>query len=159
MTSDDLVNIETGLAVRDLLEDRWLEVPVVLRVFDRRLAGTVSGSFDFRNVRSPAALAAPWFVGAALGMDVLQTLYVGGLPMLVARLSVGEALAGTEMRDLSARLRVVCLARGDGSVVNLPRRETAFAAGDVATLVGPYEELLLLLRRTVADSSGRPGRP
>jgi hypothetical protein len=159
MTSDDLANIETGLAVRDLLEDRWLEVPVVLRVFDRRLAGTVSGSFDFRNVRSPAALAAPWFVGAALGMDVLQTLYVGGLPMLVARLSVGEALAGTEMRDLCARLRVVCLARSDGSVVNLPRRETAFAAGDVATLVGPYEELLLLLRRTVADSSGRPGRP
>ncbi len=147
MTSDDLANIETGLAVRDLLGDRWLDVPVVLRVFDRRLADTVSGSFDFRNVRSPSALAAPWFVGAALGMDVLQTLYVGGLPMLVARLSVGESLAGTEMRDLSARLRVVSLARSDGSVVNLPRRETAFVVGDVATLIGPYEELLRLLRR------------
>jgi Trk K+ transport system NAD-binding subunit len=69
------------------------------------------------------------------------------VPMLVARMAVGESLAGTEMRDLSARLRVVCLARSDGTVVNLPRRETAFADGDVATLIGPYEELLLLLRR------------
>ncbi len=55
-------------------------------------------------------------------------------------------LAGREMRDLSARLRVLCLARTDGTVVSLPRRETAFADGDVATLVGPYEELLRLLR-------------
>lgn len=74
----------TGLAVRDLPGERWWDVPVVLRIFDRRLAGTVSGSFDFRNVRSPSALAAPHFVGAALGIDVLQTLYVGGLPMVTS---------------------------------------------------------------------------
>ena len=84
--------------------------------------------------------------------------------MLVARLRVDDALAGREMRDLSARLRVVCLARADGGVVSLPRRETAFAAGDVATLVGPYEELLRLLRSEPdpglpLDSSERPARP
>ena len=146
MTSDDLVNIETGLAVRDELGDRWPDVPVVLRVFDRRLADTVSGSFDFRHVRSPSALAAPWFVGAALGLDVLQTLYVAGLPMLVARLTVGQSLAGTPMRDLPARLRVVRLARADGSTVDLPRREEVLAAGDRVTIIGPYEELLRLLR-------------
>ena len=37
LTSDDLVNLETGLAVRDSLGARWSEVPVVLRVFDRAL--------------------------------------------------------------------------------------------------------------------------
>jgi Trk K+ transport system NAD-binding subunit len=147
MTSDDLANIETGLAVRDLLAERWWEVPVVLRLFDRRLAATVADSFEFRNVRSPAALAAPWFVGAALGLDVLQTLYVADLPMLVARLTVGTALAGTRMGDLAARLRVVALTRTDGSVVNLPRRDTSFVEGDVATLIGPYDELFTLLRR------------
>jgi len=35
LTSADLTNIETGLAVRESLGDRWDEVPVVLRVFDR----------------------------------------------------------------------------------------------------------------------------
>ena len=125
-----------------------VDVPVVLRLFDRRLAGTVSGSFDFRNVRSPSALAAPWFVGAALGMDVLQTLYVGGLPMLVARL-LGGGVAGRARRCATSRPGCGWSAwpAATARVVNLPRRETAFAAGDVATLVGPYEELLLLLRR------------
>ena len=146
LTSDDLVNIETGLAVRDLLGDRWSEVPVVLRVFDRRLADTVAGSFDFRHVRSPSALAAPWFVGAALGLDVLQTLYVAGLPMLVARLTVEHSLAGTSMRDLPARLRVVRLQRANGGSVDLPRRDEVLGAGDLVTIIGPYEELLRLLR-------------
>jgi Trk K+ transport system NAD-binding subunit len=146
MTSDDLVNIETGLAVRDLLGDRWSDVPVVLRVFDRRLADTVAGSFDFRHVRSPSALAAPWFVGAALGLDVLQTLYVAGLPMLVARLTVEHSLAGTPMRDLPARLRVVRLQRANGGSVDLPRRGEVLGAGDLVTIIGPYEELLRLLR-------------
>ncbi len=131
--------------MRDLLGDRWLDVPVVLRLFDRRLADTVSGSFDFRHVRSPSALAAPWFVGAALGLDVMQTLYVAGLPMLVARLTVGPALAGTPMRTLPARLRVVRLARQE-EVIDLPRRDEVLAAGDHVTIIGPYEELLRLLR-------------
>jgi Trk K+ transport system NAD-binding subunit len=76
LTSDDLVNIETGLAVRDLLGRDHLEIPLVLRLFDRRLAKTLQGSFGFSSVRSTAALAAPWFVGAALGLEVLSTFYV-----------------------------------------------------------------------------------
>jgi voltage-gated potassium channel Kch len=71
LTSDDLTNIETGLAVREALGDRWMSVPVVLRVFDRQLARTVERGFGFRHVRSASVLASPWFVGAALGLDVL----------------------------------------------------------------------------------------
>ncbi len=59
LTSDDLTNIETALAVRDYLGERWLTVPVVLRVFDRALGHTVEHHFDFRHVRSTSALAAP----------------------------------------------------------------------------------------------------
>ena len=86
LTSDDLANLETGLAVRDQLGSRWHEVPVVLRIFDPKLAHSVKDTFGFRNVRSTAALAAPWFVGAALGLDVLSTFYAGDEPLLVARL-------------------------------------------------------------------------
>ncbi len=147
LTSDDLVNIETGLAVRDLLGDRWADVPVVLRLFDRRLADTVAGSFDFRYVRSTAALAAPWFVGAALGLDVLGTFYVGDQPLLVADLTVtpGSRLDGLAMREIGAAIRVVSLVRADGSALHPPRRDTRFAAGDTAFLIGPYEELIAAL--------------
>jgi len=148
LTSSDLVNIETGLAVKDLLGDKWAETPVVLRLFDRQLASTVRGSFGFRHVRSPAALAAPWFVGAALGLDVVDTFYVGDQPLLAARLQVvaGGGLDGLAMSELAARLRVVTLVRADGEVERLPRRDSRLAGGDTAYLVGPYEELLRLLR-------------
>lgn len=148
MTSDDLANIETGLAVRDVLAERWADVPVVLRIFDRRLAQTVEGSFDFRYVRSPAALAAPWFVGAALGMEIMSTFYVGDQPLIVARLQVGSTngLDGLAMVDLSARVNVVALQRQDGSTEQPPRRNTRFETGDAAYVIGPYEEMLHLLR-------------
>ena len=51
--------------------------PVVLRVFDRELGGRLEQSFGFRHVWSTAAIAAPWFVGAALGLEVLSSFYVG----------------------------------------------------------------------------------
>ena len=114
LTSDDLVNLETGLAVRDLLGARWKEVPVVLRVFDRALGHRLEKTFKFHHVWSTSALAAPWFVGAVLGLEVLATFYVRNQPFLVARLTVRPdgGLVGLAMRELSARIRVVAIVRG-----------------------------------------------
>jgi Trk K+ transport system NAD-binding subunit len=161
-TSDDMANIETGLAVRDLLGERRPDVPVVLRLFDRELARTVSRRFGFGSVRSIVELAAPWFVGAALGLDVLGTFPVHGHAFLLGRLRVGagSALDGLAMRDLSLRTRVVALRRAAGHdgarpedvpLEHPPRRDTRFAAGDEAYLVGPDEELLEVLARSRAE--------
>jgi Trk K+ transport system NAD-binding subunit len=151
VTSDDLANLETGLAVRDQLGSRWRDTPVVLRMFDPQLARTVQANFGFSFVRSTAALAAPWFVGAALGLDVLNTFYVGDEPLLVARLTVtpGGGLNGLAMRDLAARIRVLAISRAadGGYLEHPPRRGTRLRAGDQAYLIGPYEELLAVLRR------------
>jgi Trk K+ transport system NAD-binding subunit len=149
VTSNDMTNIETGLAIRDGLRDRWEEVPVILRVFDTSLGHRLEETFDFRHVWSTAAIAAPWFVGAAIGMGVLATFYVGKQPFLVARLAVrdGGGLAGLEMRGLAANVRVLALRRaGHGTLDYPPRRDTRFAAGDLAYLAGPYEELMQVLR-------------
>jgi len=150
LTSDDLTNIETGLAVRDLLGERWAEVPVVLRVFDRQLGHRLAQSFGFRHVWSTSAIAAPWFVGAVLGLEVLSTFYVGNHPFLLARLRVsgGGGLDGLAMRDLPGQIRVAAIRRAGGSDVleHPPRRDTRFAPADDAYLVGPYMELLEVLR-------------
>jgi Trk K+ transport system NAD-binding subunit len=151
LTSDDLANLETGLAVRDQLGPRWSATPVVLRIFDPQLAHSVKDTFGFRNVRSTAALAAPWFVGAALGLDVLSTFYAGDEPLLIARLTVtpGGGLEGLRMDELAARTRVLALRRAaDRSVLeHPPRRTTRFHQADEAYLIGPYDELLTVLRR------------
>lgn len=152
LISDDLVSIETALAVRELLAERWAEVPVVVRVFGRRLAATVEESFGFRHVRSPAVLAAPWFVGATLGVEVVDTFYVGDLPLLLARLTVraGGGLDGVTLEDLPAQVRFVVLERADGVVEQPPRRDTRLRADDAAYLVGPYDELIALVRADAA---------
>ena len=151
VTSDDLANLETGLAVRDQLGDRWRDTPVVLRIFDPQLAHSVKDTFGFKNVRSTAALAAPWFVGAALGLDVLSTFYVGDEPLLVARLQVtpGGGLHGLRMDELASRTRVLALRRAADRTVleHPPRRSTRFDPGDEAYVIGPYDELLTVLRR------------
>jgi Trk K+ transport system NAD-binding subunit len=151
MTSDDLANLETGLAVRDQLGARRATTPVVLRIFDPQLAHSVKETFGFTNVRSTAALAAPWFVGAALGLDVLSTFYAGDEPLIVARLTVtpGGGLEGLQMHELATRTRVLALRRAaDRTVLEHPvRRSTRFRSDDEAYLIGPYDELLTVLRR------------
>jgi Trk K+ transport system NAD-binding subunit len=151
MTSDDLANLETGLAVRDQLGERWATTPVVLRIFDPQLAHSVKETFGFKSTQSTAALAAPWFVGAALGLEVLSTFYAGDEPLLVARLTVtpGGGLAGLQMYELAARTRVLALRRvAERAVLEHPvRRSTRFQPEDEAYLIGPYDELLTVLRR------------
>jgi Trk K+ transport system NAD-binding subunit len=151
LTSDDLTNIETGLAVRDRLGEHWSDVPVVLRVFDRELGRRLEQSFAFRNVWSTVAIAAPWFVGAALGLEVIYSFYVGSHPFLLARLrvSAGGGLDGRAMNELSVPMRVIAIERAAaaGALEHPPRRETRLAAGDQAYIAGPYEELLRVLRR------------
>ncbi len=150
-TSADLTNIETGLAIRESLGARWEQVPVVLRVFDRDLARMMEHSFGFRHVRSTSALAAPWFVGAALGLDVLSTFFVDQEPFIVGRLSIAPngGLQGLAMGELSSRTRVIALSRFElgGALEHPPRRGTRFVGGDQAYILGPYEELLRVLRR------------
>ncbi len=160
LTSDDLTNIETGLAVRDYLGERWLNVPVVLRVFDRELGHTVEHHFDFRHVRSTSAIAAPRFVGAALGLDILGSFDVAEQAFLVGRLTVapGRGLDGLAMVDLPAQTRVIALSRAaaGGQLEHPPRRDTRFAPGDQAYVLGPYEELLRVLRHQHEGDVGSP---
>lgn len=150
LTSNDLTNLEAGLSLRGFAASFGLDLPIVMRIFDRQLGQVIEQSFGFRLVRSTSALAAPWFVGAALGLDILSTFYVEHELFLVAQLVVAPAggLAGTAMLDLSARIRVIAILRaGAVELEHPPRRTTRFAAGDRAYLVGPYSELLTVLRR------------
>jgi Trk K+ transport system NAD-binding subunit len=149
LTSNDLTNLETGIAVRDLAGDHR-EIPIVLRVYDRQLARTVASGFGFRQVRSTAALAAPWFVGEALGLEVISTFYVGDQLLLIGQITVaaGSELDGIAMDSLGADVRVVAITRhGTTERRDLPRRATRMFAGDIAHLVGGCEDLFRVVRR------------
>lgn len=154
LTSDEYANIETGLAVRDSLGDRAPKVPVVMRVFDRRLATMLEHRLRFHHVRSVSAVSAPWFVAAALGLDVIATFAVDQEPFIAGRLTVSAegGLSGMSMLDLPMRARVIALTRS-GGMEHLPRSKTTLRAGDEAYIVGPPEDLLGLLMRNRSTAS------
>jgi voltage-gated potassium channel Kch len=113
LTRDDMINIETGIVLAEMLGPRVMpkinrraDVSVVLRVYDRALGLAVAQRFHFENVRSSVALSAPWFIGAAMGVEVLGTFSIGQSSFMVGAMLVAD---GSELdgpyRDLVATLR------------------------------------------------------
>ena len=155
LTDDDMVNIETAIVSRERCKDRPFYVPVVLRVFDRALGAAVAHRFRFANVLSTVELAAPWFIGAALGLTVFGTFSVGQASFMVGGVRVGarSELDGIRMAELATQTRVVAIVGRDGARELHPRRDSQLRAGDTAYLVGPYRELLDTLRKGQGSSA------
>lgn len=165
LTQDDMVNIETGIVLREMLGNPRAvpgahrpHVPVVLRIYDRQLGQAVGHRFGFEFVRSTVDLATPWFIGAAMGLEVLGTFSVGQRSFMVGGVKVrpGSELDGMRMFELSTQTRVIAIEREESPVRLHPRRETQLVAGDTAYLVGPYRELIETLRK--GQRASQPGK-
>jgi Trk K+ transport system NAD-binding subunit len=161
LTRDDIINIETGIVLTEMLgkktatREHWTDIPLVLRVYDRALGFAVAQRFGFENVRSTVELAAPWFIGAAIGLQVLGTFSVGQSSFVVGGMQVaaGSELDGQRMFEMSSQARVIAITTSNGLVKLHPRRDARLHADDTVYLVGPYRELIDTLRK------GRPPRP
>lgn len=155
LTHDDMVNIETGIVLSEMLGPRAMPkvnrpgVPIVLRIYDRRLGSAVARRFGFHSVRSTVELAAPWFIGAAMGLNVLGTFSVGQRYFVVGGMHVAtdSELDGLRMFELSTQIRVIVITRADAPVQLRPRRDARLRGGDTVYIVGPYRELLATLRK------------
>lgn len=150
LTEDDMVNIETGLVVRQMTQSTaQRRIPIVLRIYDKALGTAVGHRLDFNHVRSTVDLATPWFIGAAMGLDVVGTFSVGQRSFMVGGVVVapGSELDGMRIGDLSTQTRVIAVARGGGAPELYPHLDDRFGAGETAYLVGPYHELLRTLRK------------
>ena len=148
VTNDDMQNIETGIVLKEIL-GAHARAPIVLRVQGRALGAAVHQRFGFEHVRSIVDLSAPWFIGAAMGLQVLGTFWVGQRSFMVGAMVVaaGSELDGLRMWDLSTQIRVIAITRPQGPVSLRPRRGARLRGGDLAYLVGPYRDLIATLRR------------
>ena len=137
----------------------------MLRVYDRALGAAVAQRFGFEAVRSTVELAAPWFIGAAMGLQVLGTFSVGQRSFMVGgmRVAAGSELDGLRLFELSTKTRVIAITRDDAPVHLHPRRDAWLRAGDTAYLVGPYRELVATLRKgqppREPDTTAEPSIP
>ena len=162
LTEADMVNIETGLISKQMTSSPGRErIQVVLRIYDQALGKAVGHRLDFRHVRSTVDLAAPWFIGAAMGLDVLGTFSVGQRSFMVGGVLVepGSELDGMTIAGLSTLTRVIALQSDGGAAELHPDRETGFRSGDTVYLVGPYRELLDTLRKGQRGDRPRKAHP
>jgi Trk K+ transport system NAD-binding subunit len=146
--TQDMPSIETGIVLLEMLGSDT-KVPIVLRVQGRALSTAVNQRFGFENVRSTVDLAAPWFIGAAMGLHVLGTFWVGQRSFMVGGMLVAEnsELDGLLMVKMSTQTRVIAIIRPEGPIRLRPRRDAVLRAGDTVYLIGPYRELIATLRK------------
>ncbi|HPX35786.1 MAG TPA: NAD-binding protein [Mycobacterium sp.] len=153
LTDRDMVNIEIGIVLREIIGSdqtpHGQRIPIVMRIFDRDLGDAVGQRLGFQYVRSTVDLATPWFIGAAMGLEVLGTFSVGQRSFMVGGVQVqrGSALDGVRMFELSTQTRVIAMERDGMDEMLHPHHDVRLEAGDIAYLVGPYHELLETLRK------------
>jgi Trk K+ transport system NAD-binding subunit len=153
VTSNDIVNLETGLHARALVNDLRL----VLRLGDDDLARRVQHNVGGGTVsRSVHYLAAPTFAAAMLEHQVLRTIPVGRHVLLIADIRVDGAsgMAGMAIEDVyqAGRVSVLAVQQGGGRVDWAPARDLALAAGDRLFVLATRAGLSSVLARSRAPS-------
>jgi len=148
LSESDLDNLHAAVAAYDIAPD----VPVILRAFDPLLADQLEQGWNVRRAYSVSALAAPAFVAAACGDDVLETLRLGDgeVPLCRLRVRPNSPLLGLSAAEVKARFGCAVLARqSDGTDWSAVagQADAPLAAGETVLIGGPREAVLRAVTR------------
>ena len=154
-TSDDHVNLEVTMRVRDMNP----EIRLVTRMWDRRLASQIERFFNV-EVLSASDLAAPAFAGAAVGAEITQNLHIAGEEYSMIRLVVrpGSFLDQQLVSYIqeSEGVDIVLLHRpGLGAPDVHPSGDVQARGGDTLVLFAHHDRITELIGRNEAGSGSR----
>ncbi|MAS32948.1 MAG: hypothetical protein CL610_03000 [Anaerolineaceae bacterium] len=145
-TGNDHVNLEVIMKARDLHPD----VRIVLRTWDTQFANQIERFMNVQSILSSSDLSAPAFAGAAVGIDITQTLRVNGMEYSMVRLKVepGSFMDGQTVGKLQTDndMDIVLYGRGDEVDVQ-PPREMVVHAGDTLVIFARHERILSVIAR------------
>ncbi|MDG1480062.1 MAG: NAD-binding protein [Myxococcota bacterium] len=128
-TDDDLSNLEIAMDIREIRED----IPVVMRLFDQRLAHKVRHALGIEVSFSTSKLAAPLFAAAALDGSVVGAHRVADQVLVVLELTIhqGSALDGETIGGAISVHRLTVVAhRSGGQWISQPDLSQPIGAGD-----------------------------
>jgi Trk K+ transport system NAD-binding subunit len=145
-TGDDRANLESVMKVREANP----RVRVVARVWDRAMGDQMRRFGMVDTVMSAADLSAPAFAGAALGIEITQTLEIAGVEYSTLRLTVGDEsfLAGGLVGELERDnvMEIVLLCR-QGSVTIDPEADERLRSGDEVVIFARHGRILEIVAR------------
>jgi Trk K+ transport system NAD-binding subunit len=140
LTSDDLLNLQIGLAARRARPD----VHVVLRVFSDVLAEKLADMFGIRTIYSTSGLAGPTLAAAAMLGDITHAFAIDGRIFSADQVCVraGDLLDGRTVDDIRKQHDALIIAlRRAGRIQALPALPATLAPGDEVTLLATIEGL------------------
>lgn len=145
-TGSDHTNLEAIMKARDMNPD----VRIVSRVWDDHFAGQITRFLNVQSVLSSSDLSAPAFAGAAVGIEITQTLQVGGVEYSMVRLTVqpGTFMDGAEVGRLQTEndMDIVLHQRSDAVDVQ-PARHIVVQADDVLVIFASHQMILNVVAR------------
>ncbi len=145
-TGDDRINLEAAMKVREIHPD----VRIVARVWDRGIGAQMERFGLADVVLSAADLSAPAFAGAALGMEITQTVEVSGQEYSTLRLT---ATADSFLvRDPVGRIEKdnhleVVLVGHDGTMTVDPEEDSRIEPGDDVVVFARHDRILDVVSR------------
>ncbi|HLJ91808.1 MAG TPA: NAD-binding protein [Gemmataceae bacterium] len=152
-TSDDLINLEVALMVRELDPSKR----VVLHLSDPNLAQTLREAANVRLALSIPTLAAPTFVAALFGDRVQNVFMVDGRLLAAFEVvvpSIDPCLAGQSVRAVSVDYGLVPVAVIDAQGILHPRpSEVRLECGSRFVAISMLTDLERLLRRQPAPKN------
>lgn len=153
LTDDDLVNLDVGLAAREVNPG----IKVVLRLFDESLADKVKRALGVEAAFSTSALAAPAFAAAVSSSKIMHSIEVGDAHVHLAELTAGAGspLVGRRLGEIEHEFDVKFLihrtaSRGD----LLPQAEVRVAAGDHLVVLARLEDVDRLVGLATGGKAG-----
>ncbi|HSM06034.1 MAG TPA: NAD-binding protein, partial [Longimicrobiales bacterium] len=145
-TGNDRVNLEVAMKVREIRSD----IRIVARIWDPGVGRRMEQFGMVDSVLSAADLSAPAFAGAALGIEITQTLQVRGVEYSTVRLRVapGSFLDGAEVGALETRedLEIVLVSSGETVAVD-PDPDATVRAGDDVVIFARHDRVLEVVTR------------
>lgn len=145
-TASDQTNLEVIMRVRDMHPD----IRIVARMWDDQFTKQLKYFMDVQAVHSASELAAPVFAGAAVGIELTQTLHIHGVDysMIRFRVEPGSFLEGGTVGALQADydMDIVLLGRS-GNVEVQPHNDATVQAGDTLVIFARHDRVIDIVER------------
>lgn len=145
-TADDFINLEIVMRVRDIQPD----IRIVVRMWDNQFAKQLNRFMGVEAVLSASDLAAPAFAGAAVGIEITQTLTIHGVEYSMIKLQVaaGSFMDGATVDDLQTQNEMdIVLHERDGEVDVHPNHDTRVQAGDTVVIFARHSRIIEIVTR------------
>ncbi|NWG16021.1 MAG: NAD-binding protein [Chloroflexi bacterium] len=145
-TASDHTNLEAIMRARDMNPS----IRIVARMWDNQFSKQMKNFMGVEAVLSASELSAPAFAGAAVGIEITQTLHIGGMDYSMIRLVVepGSFMDSQEIGTLQEQndMDIVLYSSGSGVEVQ-PSRKTIVRGGDTLVIFARHDRILNIVSR------------